>query len=588
MSCACYAAVVRMRVPGLAAGRCAWVLAGVAVGAAVLVLARQWTFGVGLSGDWAAYLGTARNLLAGKGFLSFNGEPYLYWPPLYPLLLAAAAWAASSDPFEVAGPVNAVALGLAVFVAGQLLRRHVAPAWLVVSGCAALAVAPSLGDVAGQAMSEAVFILGLMAALALACRYLEAIARGDHRMLLGLAAATAAALVALTRYIGVCVVLVVAPLLLLVGNAPLAMRVWRAFVYVAIALAPVGLWLLRTKDGRQSAAPAGLIEGAIERWRPSELTLAEAIWGYCAEVANWVLLDTLNTWLWRTSRRGAVPVSLDTWEGWLLVAGTVLTGACLLALAISVAAAAWRRRGDRRPIMLAYCVFGGFALAYLAALAAAQMAVHLVPLGGRYALPAFPPLTIAVVLGGEMLRRSWAGGVVRRVGMRFRLTGTRSQGMRRTVVLLSLAWLGGGLLVSAKRIFTANTDAPSLGLARPEWRASATLDYIRRELGQVRFHTNNARAVFAHTAHRNHGALERDLEPAKAQIRRLPEGARVVIMCTYGYSYTDAELREWGWLAPVVELSDGVVFQVARNPAAGAPAPEPARASNAGATEWCW
>ena len=577
-----------MRVPGLAVGRFTWVLAGVAVGAVVLVLARQWTHGVGLSGDWAAYLGTARNLVDGKGFLSFNGEPYLYWPPLYPLLLAAAAWVASSDPFDVAGPLNAVALGVTVFVAGQLLRRHGAPVWLVAAACAALAVAPSLGDVAGQAMSEAVFILWLIAALALACRYLETSARGDHRVLLGLAAAAVAALAALTRYVGVCVVLAVAPLVLCVGNAPLVVRAWRAFVYAAIAVAPVGLWLWRNTDGRDSV---GLVEGALERWSRSELAAAEVVWAYCAEIANWVLHDTLNMWLWRTSRSGGVPASLDTWEGWLLVAGAVCIGACLLALAVSIAVVAWgswRARADRQPITVAYCVFGGFALAYLAALAVAQTVVQLVPLGGRYALPAFPPLLIAVVLGGEMLRRSWAsGGVARRVGARFVWPGG-SQQVRRVVAMLSLAWLGGGLLVSANRILIANGDAPTLGMARPEWRTSATLDYIRRELGDRWFHTNNVRAVFAHTAHEDHGALERELEPAKAQIRRLPEGTYVVIMCTYGYSYTDAELREWGWLAPVAELSDGVVFRVARNPGTGGPVPERTRGLNARATEWCW
>ena len=337
----------------------------------------------------------------------------------------------------------------------------------------------------------------------------------------------------------------------------------------------MGLWLWRNQDGRHR----------------SVLSAAEVVWGYCAEIANWVLHDTLNTWLWRTSRSGAVPASLDTWEGWLLVAGAACIGACVLALAISVAVAAWgswRARADRQPITLAYCVFGGFALAYLAALAVAQTVVQLVPLGGRYVLPAFPPLLIAVVLGGEMLRRSWAsGGVARRVGARFRLAGG-SQQVRRVVAMLSLAWLGGGLLVSANRIFIANGDAPTLGMARPEWRTSATLDYIRRELGDRRFHTNNVRAVFAHTAHEDHGALERELEPAKAQIRRLPAGAYIVIMCTYGYSYTDAELREWGWLAPVAELSDGVVFRVARNPGTGGPVPERTRGSNARATEWCW
>ena len=554
------------------AKRLTWWLAGVAVAAAVLVLARQFSYGVGLSGDWADYLATARNLTAGKGFVGFNRVPYLYWPPLYPLLLAAAGGGVF-DAFDVAGPLNAVSWGLTVFIAGQVLRRHVANAWLVIFGCVALAVAPALGDVAAEAMSEAVFMLFVTVALALACRYLETTPGGDRKVLLGLGAAVVAALAVLTRYVGVCVVLVVAPLLLFARNAPLAARAWRVFAYVAIALAPVGLWLLRNH----------LLFGATDgHRRSSEFAFGEVVWAYFAEVANWVLLDKLDGWLWRTSRRGIVAAPSDT-EGWLLTAGVAFIGVCLLAFAGSVAAAwarSWRTRGDLQPIQLAYCVFGGFAVVYLVVVVGVQTVVELAPLGGRYALPAFPPLLISVVLAAEMLRRRWAGKRV----------GARLQYAPRLVALLAVVWLCGAAAVSANRIRIANDEGTGLGLARPEWQTSATLDYIRRELSQHRFHTNNPRAVFAHTAHADYGVLERELEPAKQQIQSLPEGAYVVIMCTYHYAYTDAELREWGewkWLAPVAELSDGVVFRVVQ-PGSAPPAEERSRGRNTTATEWCW
>lgn len=556
------------------ARRFTWLLAGIAVAAAMLVLARQFSYGVGLSGDWADYLAAARSLTAGKGFVGFNGVPYLYWPPLYPLLLAAAGGGVF-DAFDVAGPLNAVSWGLTVFIAGQVLRRHVANAWLVIFGCVALAVAPALGDVAAEAMSEAVFMLFVTAALALACRYLETTAGGDRKVLLGLGAAAVAALAVLTRYVGVCLALVVAPLLLFAGNAPLAARAGRVFAYVAIGLAPVGLWLLRNH----------LLSGAADgHRRSSEFAFAEVVWAYFAEVANWLLLDTLDGRLWRTSRRGIVPVPADL-EGWLLAAGVAFTGVCLLGLAVSVAAARvrwWRTRGDLQPITLAHCVFGRFAVVYLVAVVVAQTVVELAPLGGRYALPAFPPLLISVVLAAEMLRRRWAGKRV----------GARLQHAPRLVALLAIVWLCGGAVVSANRIWIANHGGTGLGLARPEWRTSATLDYIRRELSQHRFHTNNPRAVFAHTAHADYGVLEGELEPAKRQIQSLPEGAYVVIMCAYHYAYTEAELREWGewkWLSPVAELSDGVVFRVVEPGRAPAPpAEERSRGRNTAATEWCW
>lgn len=499
--------------------------------------------------------------MAGKGFLSFDDLPYEYWPPLYPVLLAAAGgW--SLDPFAVAGPLNAVALALAVFVAGRLLRRHVAPFSLVVWACAVLAVAPPLGGLAAKAVCEAVFILCVTAALALACRSLETCARGDHGVSLLAGAATVAALAALTRYIGVCVVLVVAPLLLVAGKAPLTARSWRALLYVAIGVVPVGLWLLRNH----------LVLGAsYGPSRRSEMAFAEVVWAYCAQIANWVFLDRL--------------------DGWLLVAGAACVGVCLLALAISVAVVAarwWRTRGDMQPIGLAYCVFGGFAVVYLVAVAAAQTVVALVPLGGRYLAPAYPPLLISLVLTGEMLRRWWVGTAL--PGMWARRLRARLHRAPRVVALLLVVWLAGAAMVSANRISAANSDGTGLGLAGPRWRTSATLDYVRRELRHRRFHTNNAGAIFAHTSHAAHSALERELEPAIRQIRRLPEGAYIVIMCAWHYDYTDAELHTRDWLVPVAELDDGVVFRVARNPGGH----RPTRHSSAkgrnrpSVTKWCW
>ena len=78
--------------------------------------------------DWdsVSYIAAARNLLDGNGFHTFNrGDPYVWWPPLYPLLLAVASLEVF-DPLAVAGPVNAVLFGLTIFVVARYLRRRLA------------------------------------------------------------------------------------------------------------------------------------------------------------------------------------------------------------------------------------------------------------------------------------------------------------------------------------------------------------------------------------------------------------------------------------------------------------------------------
>ena len=109
--------------PAWAAGRrpdrFTLLLATLAVLGAVLILARQVTYGVGLSADFATYLSTARSLLAGEDFVQIHGAPYVNHPPLYPMLLAAASLFAF-DPYDIAGPLNVAVFGtIRMGVAGE-------------------------------------------------------------------------------------------------------------------------------------------------------------------------------------------------------------------------------------------------------------------------------------------------------------------------------------------------------------------------------------------------------------------------------------------------------------------------------------
>ena len=217
---------------------------------AALILAREATYGVGLASDWAAYIATARNLLAGEWFVQIDGWPYLHWPPLYPLLLAAASFGVF-DPYHVAGPLNAVIFGLTIFVAGQGLRRHVRRAWLVVGAVIAIMLALPLTWVASFAISEAPFILLVTLALFQADKYLE---RGRRSDLIWAAAFTSLAI--LTRYIGVTLILAIVPLLLLQRGAVPWDKARRSGLYLLIATAPVGLWQSAERSAaRQNPRP---------------------------------------------------------------------------------------------------------------------------------------------------------------------------------------------------------------------------------------------------------------------------------------------------------------------------------------------
>ena len=173
-----------------------------------LVLGREFTFGAVFTPDSASYISAARSLLAGEGLLRWDGNPYISWPPLYPLLLAAASLGIF-DPIAVAGPLNAVIFGLTIFIVGRYLRQRLASRFLAAWSCLATALAVPLVTISSWALTETLLILLTTLALIQTDRFLT---EGKTRTLVW--AAVFSALALQSRYIGVVVPVFIALLLL--------------------------------------------------------------------------------------------------------------------------------------------------------------------------------------------------------------------------------------------------------------------------------------------------------------------------------------------------------------------------------------
>ena len=347
-------------------------LAALSVLGAGLVLAREVAWGVGLQWDGVVYVATARNLLAGEGFIQYNNSPYLHWPPLYPLLLAALSFGVF-DPYAVAGPLNAVIFGLTIFAAGCCLRRWVRNRLLLVWGCVGAALSIPMAASAAQALSEPLFILCVTLSLLLSARYFET---GRRSALLW--AAVFASLAFLTRYTGVTLIMLMAPLLLLQRGVALPEKAQRLGGYLAVAMLPQVLWLLQNY----------LLHGVVrEAQSPGPHGWPEVLPQYLSDVSGWLLL-------YEPAGAGGAAVA------------AALTAACLVGLAAAVAlglAAAMSRlkedAGAGRGRWLGCGVFGGFGLVYLAFLGITQsFLVYTEPLGDRHIVSAYVPLLLGAAL----------------------------------------------------------------------------------------------------------------------------------------------------------------------------------------------
>ncbi len=161
------------------------------------ILVRTWTYGAAVGFDATYYLAAAENLADGAGLKSFDGKPYVYWPPLFPMLLALFELI-GMDAEEAGRWINAASFGLIVLVSGIWLTRTLRSQLLALGGTFAVLVAYPLIDRSSYLMTEPLFILLTLMALFRMDSFLQSGKRTP--MVLG---AVLFGLAAVTRYTGV-------------------------------------------------------------------------------------------------------------------------------------------------------------------------------------------------------------------------------------------------------------------------------------------------------------------------------------------------------------------------------------------------
>ncbi len=549
-------------------------LAAAAVLAAVLALGREIVYGPGLFSDSMNHLTTARNALAGEGFVNGVGMPHS-WALGYAFVLAAVGRVSGFDPTAIAGPLNALIFGLTVFVAGRYLRRRAtrfAAAW----GCAALALAPPLADEASWALSETLYILLSALALIAADRFLTA---GGARSLAAAAAWTALAWQ--TRYMGIALpaaagLAMLFPLGAQRRKTP-ARRLRDAAVVGAVAGAPMALLLLRNilsmgwitgvRNGPNCPLPKALadIGGIMGEWAGQ----SAGAWGAAAALA--VALGAAGL---RFARRRRAAVGGGGGTCGAAGGGQLSCGSAALRL------------------------WGGYAAAYVVLLAGAMRwgnVHHTVE--PRYMVPVYLPLIVVGAFAFDWLRR------------RGRLAAVAAAAG-------FCLWTAGQAAPQARAIARACAGKfRQINYAGPRWADSDAAAHIRENplegvvisTGHRMFLSliNRAEAEYEDLNSGAPAAARREYEKAKpvsaaagqdlleARLAAAPEGAWVVWFNDEAAG-DEARNRDLGYGAPwlraspsletVLEGNDGGIWRVSRRrprPAESGRAPDAAAAAAA-------
>ena len=119
-------------------------------------------YGAGVAPDSVYYISVARHIADGTGFIGYDGFNFVLQPPLYPLLLAAIKIIFSLDPLVSAGYLNAILLGLIVYLSGLFLLKYLKSALLTVTGTAYILISFVFVQNFLIALSEPLFILFIL------------------------------------------------------------------------------------------------------------------------------------------------------------------------------------------------------------------------------------------------------------------------------------------------------------------------------------------------------------------------------------------------------------------------------------------
>lgn len=239
-----------------------------------LVLVATSRYGTGLSADSVTYLAAAQNILAGHGYVNFDGAPVLAFPPLFSMMIAILS-VGLLDLASVARFLNAFCFGLIVFLAAHWFFRHLHSRFLAFLGTTTVLLSAALLGISVYAWSEPIFIV-------LTMLMLLQFEKADSTDSLApwIWTGIFASLAVLDRYAGIIIVVTGSILLAAKRTNSVSSRVRRLFLFLLIAMLPISLWFYRNYE----------LSSTITGYRvESARTLIQSIHGTLKVMSLWFL-----------------------------------------------------------------------------------------------------------------------------------------------------------------------------------------------------------------------------------------------------------------------------------------------------------
>lgn len=314
-------------------------------------------YGAGVARDSVEYLATGMHVAQGRGFVTFDDTPFRFWPPLYPLLLAGLT-VFPLDPFLTGGWVNALLLGVSVYLSG-LLFMEIFPRrrWLGILGAGLLGISRPLFLLSIHLLSDLLFMVLVLAFLW--------VVPSMNKMRGVLLAGVLAGLAWLDRYIGALLLPLGAGWVVFFSGVSWRKRLERMGFFLLVSALPMSFWMVRNLRlfGHPFGAPP-----------PARRTLIENFEAGLTEIRLWIFPEGF----------------LSVW-GWL--------GCFLLLFGALTLLVRWRRRelAGRAGILAGWLALWG--AGYFAFLLISSVQADITRLDARLMAPIYPAFLLLILAG---------------------------------------------------------------------------------------------------------------------------------------------------------------------------------------------
>ena len=128
----------------------------------IIILLGTSLYGIGISPDSVNYISCSKNIIAGNGMVTYSGDSFSGWPPLYPLILAAIGSTTGIDPIVSIKYLHAVVFGLIIVLSSRLFVLYVKSTAIIMFGIFFVLFSLPIVSISLMAWSEPLFILLLV------------------------------------------------------------------------------------------------------------------------------------------------------------------------------------------------------------------------------------------------------------------------------------------------------------------------------------------------------------------------------------------------------------------------------------------